>query len=325
MNERIVAKLRDIVDDRFFTDYSLAKFSHYKIGGAAKYFVEVLTTEEVVEVMSVVREFGLDFVVIGGGTNILVGDSGFDGLVIRMANRSVQIDEESGKVVAEAGVLSSSLARQVSRAGLTGLEWAIGLPGTIGGAVTGNSGCFGGETKDRLVRVEVLDVESGEVVEVPVKKMEMRYRHSIVSEKSWVVLRAEFLLEKGDVSRSEEKIREILTCRVSSQPKNVKCAGCVFKNFEFDSEEDIAKLRKVVGEIPLGFLEKKVISAGWLIEKAGLKGFSVGGARVSDVHGNFITSDGTASADQIAQVISVVKTTVRDLFGVSLKEELHYI
>ena len=154
--------LTEIVGDRLKKGEPLSAHSHYNVGGPATYFVVAKTSEEVVALVRAAKENDAKWVVLGGGTNVLINDAGFEGLVIKMGNRSIRINAETGEVMAEDGLLSSSLARQSVEAGLTGFEWGIGLPGTIGGAVRGNAGCFGGETKDKLVSVDVLDTETGE-------------------------------------------------------------------------------------------------------------------------------------------------------------------
>ena len=318
-------QLEQIVGERLKRDEPLSAHSHYGVGGPATYFVVAKTSEEIVALIKAALDHNIDWVVIGGGTNILVNDAGFDGLVVKMGNRTVKINAETGEVVAEAGLLSSSLARQTAEAGLTGFEWGIGLPGTIGGAVRGNAGCFGGETKDQLVSVDVLDTETGEERSVSIDDLEMRYRHSAVKEHPWIVLRAHFKFATREVDLNREAINEVLRCRLDSQPKNAKCAGCAFKNFEFEDVVDIAKLREAIPGMPESFIAAKRIPAGYLVDQLGLKGTAVGGAAISEVHGNFVTSDGTATADHIAQLIALVKTKVRDAYGVQLHEEIQYI
>ena len=157
------------------------------------------------------------------------------------------------------------------------------------------------------------------------EELEMGYRHSIIKEKPWIVLRAHFQFEPREVELNREAINEVLRCRLDSQPKNAKCAGCAFKNFEFTTEDEIVKLRKAIPDIPESFIENKRIPAGWVIDQLGLKGTTVGGAAISEVQGNFETNDGTATADHIAQLIALVKTKVRDAYGIQLHEEIQYV
>ncbi|MBT6254357.1 UDP-N-acetylmuramate dehydrogenase [Candidatus Uhrbacteria bacterium] len=327
MNTELTAKLESIVSKDLKIDEPMSGHSHYKIGGPAKYFATAQTSEEVVELVRTAIVHEIDWVIVGAGTNILVSDAGFTGLVIKMANRSIQINEESGEVVAEAGALSAMVARETSKLGLTGFEWAVGLPGTIGGAVRGNAGCFGGEAKDSLESIDIVDGETGELSSIPAKKLKMGYRESEVKRKPWIVLRAHFMLEKRDAERNLEKLEDVLQCRAASQPKNARCAGCAYKNFEFSDVSDIDKLVEAIGidNIPPNFINNKRIPAGWVIDQAGLKGFKVGGASISDVHGNFVINGEGATADHIVQLLAAVKTKVRNLYGVQLEEEIQLI
>ncbi len=304
----------------------LSLHTHFKTGGPARYMATAETADEMVALVKVAVDSDINWIILGGGTNVLVNDAGFDGLVIKAANRNVEINAETGQVTAEGGALSSSVARKTAEAGLTGFEWAISLPGTIGGAVRGNAGCFGGETKDHLVEIEVLDAEEGRVKRVSKKALQMGYRESKVKRRPWVVLRAFFQFDHDTTERTKMRLEEVLKCRLATQPKNAKCAGCAFKNFEFETSEDIAKLTAALGDaIPPHFLEQKRIPAGWLVERLDLKGTCIGGACVSAVHGNFITSDGTATGDQIAELLALLKTRVRNAYGIQLQEEVQFI
>ncbi|OGL71223.1 UDP-N-acetylenolpyruvoylglucosamine reductase [Candidatus Uhrbacteria bacterium RIFCSPLOWO2_01_FULL_53_9] len=320
-----ISHLENIVGDRLRFNEPLSQFSHYAVGGPARYVVEAKTSEEVEALVAAAQEHHVPWVVLGGGTNILPSDHGFDGLVIRMANRSVQLDAANARVTAEAGALASSVARKTADAGLSGLEWAISLPGTMGGAVRGNAGCFGGEVKDTFLHAWVLDPNTGKMSERKRAWFKFGYRESRVKHESGIVLRATFQLIERPVEETKEKVNYVLNCRLTSQPKNAKCAGCAFKNFEYERGDEIKKLRGEVADIPQNFIDQKRIPAGWLIERADLKGTRVGGAYISEEHGNFLINDGTATADHIAQLIALVKTRVRDRFGIQLQEEVQYI
>ena len=319
-------KLSGIVGNDVKVDEPLMLHTHFKTGGPAKYLAVAETAEEIVELVKAAVEHHVDWVILGGGTNVLANDKGFDGLIIKAANRAIEIDESTGRVVAQAGALSSAVARKTADAGLTGLEWAISLPGTIGGAVRGNAGCFGGETKDHLMDIEVFDAEEERVKRVSKRALQMSYRDSKIKRRPWVVLSAVFQLERADREVTNRRIEEVLKCRLASQPKNAKCAGCAFKNFEFENESELEKLKETVGDaIPPHFLEQKRIPAGWLIDRLDLKGTCIGGACVNQAHGNFVTSDGTATSDQIAELLALLKTRVRNAYGIQLHEEIQYI
>ncbi len=274
----------------------LAKHLNFRIGGPARWFVEAKTEADVMDAVRLAGEHDVRLFVLGGGSNVLASDAGFDGLVVKIALRAFAIDGTT--VRAEAGVLSVALARATAAAGLEGLEWMISLPGTIGGAVYGNAGCFGGETKDRLVSVRVL--RGGRVEDIPVAPADFGYRTSPFKNTDDVILAAVFQLQTGDAAALKEKMDAQLAARKASQPTNAGSAGCAFKN-------------------PPGH------SAGALVDDAGLKGMRIGDAQISPVHGNFILNLGQATADQVVQLIAVAKTRVRNQFGVQLEEEVRYI
>lgn len=312
--------LKDVFGDRFKQDESLAKHLNFRIGGPAKWFVEVRTIEELQHALSVAKEEDLETFVLGGGSNTLASDEGFDGLVIKLALRNFQINGTT--VVADAGVISAALARETAKAGLEGFAWAISLPGTIGGGVRGNAGCFGGEMKDTVTKVEVL--RDGEIIEVPASDMQFGYRDSAVKHNNDIVLRVWMELKPGDAQALMQQLKDTVDARKESQPLHAGSAGCIFKNFEYEDEADIAKLKAAV-DVPEGMLAAKRISAGWLIDQADLKGTRIGDAQISEEHGNFLINHGKATADEIVQLIAIVKTRIRDQFGVQLQEEVQYL
>jgi len=313
-------ELKKIFADRLKTNEPLSVHSTFRVGGPAKWFAEAATANEVVRAAELCHENNIDFKVIGGGTNLLASDAGYDGLVIKMANRAYEI--QGNKIFAEAGALTVAVARAAADADLTGFEWAVTVPGTIGGAVYGNAGCFGGEMKDVVEQVRI--IKDGQVVELPNKDLEFGYRNSILKGTNNIVLDTTLSLEPGIEEEIKTRMNEFMEKRQISQPLGASCAGCTFKNFEFSNESEIEILKRST-KIPTEMIEDKVISAGWLIDQVGMKGEAVGGASVSTDHGNFIVNDGTATADQIIQLISKIKMRVRDELGIQLQEEIQYI
>ena len=312
--------LKELFGDRFKENEPLAKHLNFRIGGPAKWFVEVRTIEELQHALSIAKDNGVQTFVLGGGSNTLASDEGFDGLVVKLALRNFQIDGTT--VVADAGVISAALARETAKAGLEGFAWAISLPGTIGGGVRGNAGCFGGEMKDVVSKVEVL--RDGAIVEIPAAEMNFGYRDSAVKHNDDIVLRAWMELKAGDADVLMQQLADTVEARKSSQPLHAGSAGCIFKNFEFKDVSDVEKLTAAV-DVPEAMLENKRISAGWLIDQADLKGTRIGDAQISDEHGNFLINHGKATADEVVQLIAIVKTRLRDQFGVQLQEEVHYL
>jgi UDP-N-acetylmuramate dehydrogenase len=315
----ITEQLEKVFAERLKTDELMSKYSNFRIGGPAKWFVEVRAVEELVHALRIAKDNGIQIFVFGGASNILVNDDGFDGLVIKMAMRRIQI--EGTTVRAEAGVLMTTLARQTAEKGLSGLEWAITLPGTLGGGVRGNAGCFGGETWDHIKDVEVYS--RGEIQTRKKEDVEVGYRDSAFKRADDIILAATFELENKDVEELKSRMDEILEKRKVTQPTTAGSAGCMFKNYEIKDNE-IDHLKEKL-DLPESMINKNQISAGWLIEKMDLKGKQIGGAQISDKHGNFLINTGDATADHVAQLVALVKTRARDEYGILLKEEVQYV
>ncbi len=319
-----VEHLEAFCGDRLKKGEPLAKHVHIRIGGPADFYFEARTSDEIVGAVQAALDDRLPVVIIGGGSNSLPSDDGYRGLVIQAANRNWKI--EGAQVTAEAGVLSGFLARKTAEAGLTGFEWAVSLPGTIGGAVRGNAGCFGGETKDALVSVEVLRLadENIERVRLTNSDCHFGYRESAFKHNNDIVLSATFEFVSAPKETCLEKIDAVLAQRKADQPSDAPSAGCMFKNFDFKDESELEKLTSRI-DVPEAFLKAKRLPAGWLIEQADLKGKSVGGAQVSDKHGNFLMNLGKATASDILQLISLIKLRIRDEYGIQLEEEVQLL
>jgi len=320
----VTAKLISVLGEgRVKEDEPMAKHLNFRIGGPAKWFVEVKNIEEVQKVMEVIREKGIPFFILGGGSNTLVSDKGFDGLVVKMTMRSHTID--GNRVKADAGVISAALARVTASAGLKGFEWAISLPGTVGGAVRGNAGCFGGELKDSAVEATIL--RGTEVMVVSADKLKFGYRDSAIKHTDDVVLDVTLELEQGDPEALKQVLKNTLDARKDSQPLYAGSAGCMFKNVELDPEEVASILPLFNGELE-GVFEidgKQRISSGWLIEKMGLKGTRIGGAEISKEHGNFIINHDGATAADVKGVIDLVKHEAMERFGIEMEEEVKLV
>ncbi len=278
----------------------MSKHLTFRIGGPAKFYVEVKTVEELKEALVLAKEKNLPWFVLGGGSNTLCSDKGFDGVVIQMANREVVV--EGDRLTAQAGAISVAVSRSAESASLSGLEWMVSLPGTIGGAVRGNAGCFGSETKDALESVRVL--RDDQVVELMNVDCAFAYRESAFKHNSDVVIDATFKLTVADKAAIKSKMAEVLSKRKSTQPTASGTAGCAFKN-------------------PL--VDGALASSGKIIDELGLKGTKIGGISISEVHGNFLLNDGTATADDVLQLIDLIKTRARDERGVWLQEEIQLI
>lgn len=313
-------ELQNIFGYRLKNNEPLAKHVNFRIGGPATWFAQVESVDELKAVCTLAKETNTNIFVLGGGSNTLVSDEGFQGIVLKLAMRNLQIEETT--VVAEAGVISAVMARKTAAAGLRGFAWAVSLPGTIGGAVHGNAGCFGGEAKDYIVSVDVL--RDCEVVTLTKDELYFGYRDSIIKHSDDIVIRATFSFESGDPEVLKQVLAETLEKRKDSQPMTPGTAGCMFKNYEFKEIADIAKLQADT-DIPESMIANKKISAGWLIDQMGFKGKKVGDAKVSEEHGNFLINIGNATASEVIQLISIIKMAARDRFGIQLEEEVQYI
>lgn len=316
----ITQQLQTIFTDRLKENEPLAKYTNFRLGGPGRWFVDAKTVEEVRQAVEIADENKIPWFVLGGGSNTLVSDKGFEGLVIRIVMRHHAI--KGTTVIAEAGVISVALARATAEAGLAGFEWAISLPGTIGGAARGNAGCFGGEMRDVVKSVDVL--RDGKIVKLSSKDLKFGYRESVIKHSQDIVLSVTLELKRGDATELKKKLDEMLGQRKATQPLYAGSAGCMFKNVEVEDSADLEKLTKEV-DVPPTMLAKKRISAGWLIDQMDLKGKKIGGAQISPEHGNFVINVGGATADDVVQLSAYVKTQARNRFGIQLQEEVQYL
>ena len=303
---------------------SLANHTSFRIGGPAKYFASAENEQQLLEAVAWARENKADFKVIGGGSNILVSDKGFDGLIIRYFSPRAEISGETIDCPASAilaGVISKAMKNN-----LLGLEWGIGIPGTIGGAIHNNAGAFGGEMADCVEAVKIL--RGGEIIEQKKEECGFGYRESSFKtpENRDVIISARLklrLAEAAEASAAEDKMRKNLAERMSKRAEGPS-VGSTFRNIILN-EDEIARVAKEHPELPAQYIEWKKIPAAWLIEECGLKGKKIGGAMVSNNHAGKITNVGGATAEDVVMLISIVKQKVRSQFNLQLMEEVEYI
>ncbi len=269
----------------------------FRVGGPAEYFVEP-TKDEIRPLISLLKKEGLNYTLIGNGSNLLVSDEGIPGVVISFGTQMADVEVSGNKITAQAGILLSRLASFAATNALSGLEFASGIPGTLGGAIAMNAGAYGGEMKDVVESVEVL--EDGEVKTYSGKEMDFSYRHSAVQEKEMIVLSVTLCLTPGNADEITAAVKELNAKRVEKQPLNFPSAGSTFKR-------------------PEGYF------AGKLIEDAGLRGYRVGGAQVSEKHCGFVVNTGDATAADIYHLILDVQKKVKDRFDVTLEPEVRMI
>lgn len=278
----------------------LSNHTTFRIGGAAKYFAVPKNEEEIMEAVDFAIVKDLPYYILGKGSNVLFADEGYHGVIIEIGAGMEKVERTGDTGIrAQAGVSLSALAAFAAREGLSGLEFAGGIPGTLGGAVTMNAGAYGGEMKDVIVSAKVMD-EEGAVQELSCEELQLGYRTSIVQKKQFVVLEAEFLLKPGTTEEIQNTMKELNAKRREKQPLEYPSAGSTFKR-------------------PEGYF------AGKLIEDAGLRGYRVGDAQVSEKHCGFVVNRGKATCAEVLQLIGDVQKTVKEQFGVQLEPEVRII
>ena len=268
----------------------------FRIGGPADALALPKTPEEVAEVVRFCHEHAQPYYVLGNGSNLLVSDEGYRGLVLQLYRNFNDIQVNGETITVQSGAMLAAVARTAYQTVLTGLEFASGIPGTIGGAVVMNAGAYGGEMKNVLKEVTVLTKE-GEVLVIPAKALELGYRTSVIPKNGWIVLGAVLQLKKGDQEQILARMEELKEQRITKQPLDLPSAGSTFKR-------------------PEGYF------AGKLIMYAGLRGFTVGGAQVSEKHCGFVVNRGNATAADVWELICEVKRRVKEMTGVELEPEV---
>jgi UDP-N-acetylmuramate dehydrogenase len=294
--------------DRIRDRALLAPFTTFRVGGPADCLLETRNSVEIVRALSLARDADVPVTLLGGGSNVLVADAGVRGLVVRPRGGEAQLVEEH-RVRADAAMTINGLVRWLIGHRAAGLEAWAGTPGTVGGAVYGNAH-FGGRLISDLIVEATLAARDGTVVDAPVGAMEFGYDRSRLQRSGEVLLSAVFRIEPGDPVAMRAVARESLAYRKRTQPLDTPSAGCIFQNPDRDRDA-------VPDGIPW--------SAGALVDRAGLKNLSIGGARVSPAHGNFIVNDGAATAEDIRRLIERCRAAVRERFGVDLREEIVYL
>lgn len=277
----------------------MAEHCTFKCGGNAKVYITPNTIDELVECINVVRKEDVPFLVIGNGSNLLVKDEGYDGVIIEVDKKISDIDVRGEDIVAEAGAKLSRVAMAAMENDLAGFEFAHGIPGNIGGAVVMNAGAYGGEMKDVLKWVKVID-KDGNVRVIEAEDLELGYRTSIVMKEEMIVLEACIHLELGTMGEIADFMAMLMDKRRASQPLEFPSAGSTFKR-------------------PEGYF------AGKLIQDSGMKGYRVGDAMVSEKHSGFVINCGNATATDVLQVIDDVREKVKESFGVEMEPEVKII
>lgn len=297
MKQEFRNQLCDIVgSDNTYLDEPMSRHTTFRIGGPADYYVTPHSKEEIRDVIQACREAQIPHYILGNGSNLLVGDKGYRGVVIQIFKNFSDIQVEGLGIRAKAGALLSRIAKTAMTNGLTGMEFAAGIPGTLGGAVMMNAGAYGGEMKDILKEAVVL-TENGEFLTLTAEELELGYRTSVIAKKRYFVLEAKLALKKGASEEIQAIMEDLHGRRVSKQPLEYPSAGSTFKR-------------------PAGYF------AGKLIMDAGLRGFSVGDAQVSEKHCGFVINKGRATAEDVRNLMDEVIRKVQETSGVTLEPEV---
>lgn len=300
-----IAKITDILNkkipaERLIADADMKQYTSFKAGGRADLLVMPGSYDELIYITDTLKSEGPPYMIMGNGSNILVKDGGYRGVIIRIDDGFSDIQVQDSSIIAGAGALMSAVARKALEAELTGFEFASGIPGSIGGGVFMNAGAYGGEIADVIEYAKVLEKASGSIKQIPAPELELSYRHSALQLSGDIVLEVKLNLKRGSHSNIAEEMKTLTARRNEKQPVQYPSAGSFFKR-------------------PEGYF------AGKLIQDAGLKGLSVGGAKVSSKHSGFIINTGGATATDILSLMRLVQNTVYDKFGVMMEPEVRII
>lgn len=289
----------NVPEEDILTEEPMSRHTTFRIGGEAACFIRISSEEQLRKLIPYFENVGVEYFVLGKGSNLLVGDKGYPGVILQISDACQQIEAEENRLQVQAGAALSKVALFAMERGLEGLEFAAGIPGTVGGGVVMNAGAYGGEMKQVVESVRVLSSE-GEILTLDNDTMEFGYRTSIIRNRNFTVLSVTFRLREGNREEIRARIEDFQKRRMEKQPLNYPSAGSTFKR-------------------PEGYY------AGKLIMDAGLRGFQIGDARVSDKHCGFVVNVGKATARDVTDVIEEVQEKVRERFGVSLEREVIYL
>jgi len=297
----------------------LSRYTRFEVGGPAHILVDAGTESALLEILRAIRESGEPYTVMGGGTNLVASDQGYDGVVLRYTNPALEFAGSTVSVAA--GAVLQELVDDVIARGLKGLETMTGIPGWVGGAVYGNAGAYGHSIHERISSVRLLDAESGLVREIDNSACEFAYRESIFKRrKNWIVLSATLELESADIDELRTTAAGILKIRNEKYPPTMRCAGSIFKNLLWSDLSDAVRAR-----VPASVIREGKIPSAYFLEQAGAKGLARGGVRVADYHANLIYNQGNGTAHQVRELIADLKLRVRQQFGLDLEEEVQYV
>ena len=317
VSEAVSKQLAVIPNSTIRFNAALSSYTRFGIGGPAAVLVDTAHPEAFLMALDVVRSASVSNLVIGGGTNLVVADEGFDGVVLRYRGREIRQEGELLKV--DAGAVLQDVVDFSIAAGLRGLQTMPGIPGYLGGAVYGNAGAYGHSIDEIIVRVHATDGQ--QVIAFDNAQCRFTYRDSIFKcQKEWVILSAEMRFEKGEPCELAREAQEIRAIRDAKYPPSMKCAGSIFKNLYFNQLPPQAQR-----QVPSNIVREGKVASAWFLEQTGVKGMRVGDIQVAPYHANLIYNDGQGTAKDLAAVIGELKARVRERFGFALEEEVQYV
>lgn len=291
--------LNKYVDMEILFDEPMKEHTSFKIGGSADMLIRPTSIEQIRDIIKVIKTYNVPYFVLGNGSNLLVNDKGFRGVIIQLYRNMNEAKVEGNNVIAQAGILLSTLSKRIAAASLKGFEFASGIPGTLGGAIYMNAGAYGGEMKNHVSKVTAID-HNGELHTLSQDECQLGYRESIFQKNNYFILEVEMIFEKGSPEEIKAIIKELTSKRKDKQPLDKPSAGSTFKR-------------------PEGYY------AGKLIMDAHLRGFSIGDAQVSEKHCGFIINKGTATAKDVTDLINHIRKTVFHHFGVAMEPEVRIL
>ncbi len=315
--EEMHARLAEIPNLTVSIGAPLAQHTRFGIGGPADLLAETRDEAAFLEAVARTRSSGLPAMVIGGGTNLIVSDAGFRGIVLRF--RADRLEADGARVHAEAGAVLQDLVDFTIAHGLKGFETLSGIPGSVGAAVYGNAGAYGHSISERVQAVRFFD--GRDIREFSNEQCRFEYRESIFKKcKEWIVFSVDLLLEPGDGVELRRRAGEILAVRNEKFPVTMKCAGSIFKNLLFRNLPE-----RVAAQVPPASVREGKVAAAWFLEQVGAKGMRRGEIHVADYHANLIYNTGAGTAADLSLLIRELKNRVRDRFGIELEEEVQYV
>lgn len=311
----------------------LSHYTSMRVGGPARFFATVTSIESLQNIILAAKTEKIPFVILGGGCNTIASDDGYNGLVIKIHLNSVERQDCALRAPCGgthfkigAGYPTAAFAQMLAKESLTGFEWAAGIPGSIGGAIYGNAGAMGSETKDAIESVTIFDATNNQIKAIANDACEFSYRHSgFKNHTDQIICEAVFAFKPGNESEIRALIKQYLDKRTAEQPLDTSNSGCIFKNTILQSDEEMDHIMAKGFPVTQAMRDKKAISSWMIVDACGGRGLKQGGFEISTKHCNFFLNHGTGTARELKELITIIKTKALEKFGIELKEEVQYL